>query len=223
MQLLPHVRFANLFGPTETNVCTWYEVPRWEGEPPLSIPIGKPACGDEIFAVLDDGSLAPPGEVGELYVRGPSVMQGYWADDERTAATLLPDWGELPTGYPTYRTGDLARLDDDGDWIFLGRRDAQIKSRGYRIELGDIEAALGQHPSVVECAVVPIPDEVVTNRIKAYVVVRDEVSRGRSRRRSCATGYRATWRRSSSSFATSSRVRPRGRSTGAPFPLTRRR
>ena len=95
MQLLPHVRFANLFGPTETNVCTWYEVPRWEGEPPLSIPIGKPACGDEIFAVADDGSLAPPGEVGELYVRGPSVMQGYWADDERTAATLLPNWGEL--------------------------------------------------------------------------------------------------------------------------------
>ena len=176
MQLLPHVRFANLFGPTETNVCTWYEVPRWEGEPPLSIPIGKPACGDEIFAVLDDGSLAPPGEVGELYVRGPSVMQGYWGDDERTAATLLPEWGEQPTGYPTYRTGDLARLDESGDWVFLGRRDAQIKSRGYRIELGDIEAALGGHPSVVECAVVPIPDEVVTNRIKAYVVVRDEVS-----------------------------------------------
>ena len=176
MQLLPDVRFANLFGPTETNVCTWYEVPRWDGEPPLSIPIGKPACGDEIFAVLDDGSLAPAGEVGELYVRGPSVMQGYWADDERTAATLLPGWGDQPTGYPTYRTGDLVRLDENADWIFLGRRDAQIKSRGYRIELGDIEAALGQHPSVVECAVVPIPDDIVTNRIKAYVVVRDEIS-----------------------------------------------
>jgi len=176
MQLLPHVRFANLFGPTETNVCTWYEVPRWDGEPPLSIPIGKPACGDEIFAVGEDGSVLPPGEVGELYVRGPSVMQGYWADDERTAATLLPEWGESPTGYPTYRTGDLARLDENGDWIFLGRRDSQIKSRGYRIELGDIEAALGLHPAVVECAVVPIPDEIVTNRIKAYVVVRGEVT-----------------------------------------------
>jgi amino acid adenylation domain-containing protein len=180
MQLLPHVRFANLFGPTETNVCTWYEVPRWAGEPPLSIPIGKPACGDETFAVLEDGSIAPAGEVGELYVRGPSVMQGYWADPERTAATLLPDWRgdglDGPAGYPTYRTGDLVRLDENGDWIFLGRRDNQIKSRGYRIELGDIEAALALHPSVVECAVIPIPDEVVTNRIKAYVVVRDDVS-----------------------------------------------
>jgi amino acid adenylation domain-containing protein len=179
MQLVPHVRFANLFGPTETNVCTWYEVPRWTGEPPLSIPIGKPACGDETFAVLEDGSIAPEGEVGELYVRGPSVMQGYWADPERTEATLLPDWRgdgrETPAGHNTYRTGDLVRLDENGDWIFLGRRDSQIKSRGYRIELGDIEAALGLHPSVVECAVVPIPDEVVTNRIKAYVVVRDDV------------------------------------------------
>jgi amino acid adenylation domain-containing protein len=181
MEALPHVRFANLFGPTETNVCTWYEVPRWAGEPPLSIPIGKPACGDETFAVLDDGGIAPDGEVGELYVRGPSVMQGYWGDPERTAATLLPDWRgdglEGPAPYRTYRTGDLVQLDANGDWIFLGRRDAQIKSRGYRIELGDIEAALSLHPSVVECAVVPIPDEVVTNRIKAYVVVRDEVSR----------------------------------------------
>ncbi|MGH3072857.1 MAG: amino acid adenylation domain-containing protein [Gaiellaceae bacterium] len=176
MQLLPHVRFANLFGPTETNVCTWYEVPRWEGEPPLSIPIGKPASGDEIFAVLKDGSLATTGEVGELYVRGPSVMQGYWGDRERTAATLLPDWGDDRTGYPTYRTGDLARLDENGDWIFLGRRDSQIKSRGYRIELGDIEAALSLHPAIVECAVVPIPDEIITNRIKAYVVARGDVA-----------------------------------------------
>jgi amino acid adenylation domain-containing protein len=175
MEFLPHVRFANLFGPTETNVCTWYEVPRWSGEPPLSVPIGKPASGDEVFAVADDGTLAPPGEVGEMYVRGPSVMQGYWGDPERTAATLLPDWGEDPTGYPTYRTGDLAHLDANGDWIFLGRRDSQIKSRGYRIELGDIEAALHQHPSVVECAVVPIPDEIVTNRIKAFVVAREQI------------------------------------------------
>lgn len=179
-RLLPHVRLANLFGPTETNVCTWYEVPRWDGEPPDTIPIGRPIRDVETFAVDEEGSVVARGEVGELYVSGPTVMQGYWGDPERTAATLLPGWRDLP--YPTYRTGDLVRLDAGGDWIFLGRRDSQIKSRGYRIELGDVEAALGQHPEVDECAVVALPDELVTNRIKAYVVSRrpltgDELTR----------------------------------------------
>lgn len=176
VELLPHVRFANLFGPTETNVCTWYEVPRWAGEPPASIPIGKAIMDVEVFAVREDGTVAPAGEVGELYVRGPTVMQGYWGDAERTARTLLRKWDGPPGGeFPVYRTGDLVHLDENGDWIFLGRRDSQIKSRGYRIELGDIEAALNQHPGVVECAIVAIPDEIVTNRIKAYVVRRSEV------------------------------------------------
>jgi amino acid adenylation domain-containing protein len=172
MQSIPNARFANLFGPTETNVCTWYEVPRWSGEPPPSIPIGKPITGVETFVVAEEGSILPPGDVGELYVRGPTVMQGYWGDEERTQATLIRDWQGEVDGFPVYRTGDLAQLDENGDWIFLGRRDSQIKSRGYRIELGDIEAALNMHPAVVECAVVAIPDEVVTNRIKAFVVTR---------------------------------------------------
>lgn len=176
MEILPHVRFANLFGPTETNVCTWYEVPRWTGEPPASIPIGKAISDVEVFAVREDGSIAPQGEVGELFVRGPTVMQGYWGDAERTARTLLREWNGETSGYPVYRTGDLTHLDENGDWIFLGRRDSQIKSRGYRIELGDIEAALNQHPAVVECAVVAIPDDIVTNRIKAFVVTRDSIA-----------------------------------------------
>ena len=175
MQILSGARFANLFGPTETNVCTWYEVPRWTDEPPDSIPIGKPIAGVETFAVAEDGSVLPPGEVGELYVRGPTVMQGYWGDEQRTQAALLRDWQGESGGLPVYRTGDLAYLDEHGDWIFLGRRDSQIKSRGYRIELGDIEAALSQHPFVLECAVVAVPDEVVTNRIKAFVVASDTV------------------------------------------------
>ncbi len=182
MELLPGVRFANLFGPTETNVCTWYEVPEWKGEPPASIPIGKAIRDVEVFAVGEDGASVPPGEVGELYVRGPTVMQGYWGDEERTRATLLRDWQGSSDGHPVYRTGDLAYVDGNGDWIFLGRRDSQIKSRGYRIELGDIEATLNLHPSVLECAVVAVPDDVVTNRIKAYVVPRgpleeDELTR----------------------------------------------
>jgi amino acid adenylation domain-containing protein len=175
MELLPHVRFCNLYGPTETNVCTWYEVTAPAGEPPTAIPIGRPIANVDVFAVRDDGELAARGEVGELYVRGPTVMRGYWGDADETARALVYDrLGGSPEA-PLYRTGDLVRQDGSGDFQFLGRRDAQIKSRGYRIELGEIERALYAHPAVGECAVVAVPDELVTNRIKAYVAAREPV------------------------------------------------
>ena len=173
MEFLPHVAMYNLYGPTETNVCTSYEVPPLSPDQTETIPIGKAISNVEVFSVKDDGVLAEPGEVGELYVRGSSVMRGYWGDVERSAKGLVrfPFAGEIPD--LVYRTGDLVRQDEDGNYRLLGRRDAQIKSRGYRIELGEIETALNAHPSVVECAVIPIPDEMITNRIKAYVVVCD--------------------------------------------------
>ena len=74
-----------------------------------------------------------------------------------------------------YRTGDLVARDEDGLWHFFGRRDSQIKSRGYRIEIGEIEANLNMHPQVAECAVIAVPDTRYGNRIKAYVVTREEV------------------------------------------------
>jgi len=98
-------------------------------------------------------------------------MHGYWGDPERTARTLFEEDGRR-----VYRTGDLVREDAEGNFLFLGRRDAQIKSRGYRIELGDIEAALYEHPLVFECAAVAVPDELVTNRIKAVVATRAPVA-----------------------------------------------
>lgn len=175
MALVPDARFANLYGPTETNVCTWYPVPELDHDGP--IPIGRPIANTEVFAVDDEGRRCATGEVGELWVRGATVMRGYWGLPERTAASLVADpFGTL--GDPVYRTGDLVRQGPDGDWWYLGRRDAQIKSRGYRIELGDIEAALHTHPSIVECAAVAVPDELVTNRIHAYVVTRDALDTG---------------------------------------------
>ncbi len=160
MNLLPHAEFANLFGPTETNVCTFYRVP--EPPPPDGPPvlIGKPIAGVSTSVVKDDGGLAAPGEAGELWVRGPTVMQGYWP--QRTPV------GEDDAAL--YRTGDLVRETLSGDYEFIGRRDSQIKSRGYRIELGDIEATLLAHPDIHECAVIPVPDDLITNRITAYVV-----------------------------------------------------
>ena len=173
MQLLPHVRFANLYGPTETNVCTWYEVPPLPDDQDEPIPIGRPIPNDEAFVVQEDGKAADPGTPGELYVRGATVMHGYWGDEERTARTLVAHPFDPGQAGRCYRTGDLVRELEDGNLQFLGRRDAQIKSRGYRIELGDLEAAVYAHPSVTECAAIAVPDDIVTNRIKLFVVVRD--------------------------------------------------
>jgi amino acid adenylation domain-containing protein len=171
MTLLPHARFTNLYGPTETNVCTYYRVPPLPGDQTEPIPIGRAIDNVEVFAVGESGERVPPGEVGELHVRGTTVAYGYWGDPEKTARGFLRNsFG--PAQDRVYRTGDLVREDGDGDYLFLGRKDHQIKSRGYRIEIGDIEAAIYAHPDVVECAVIPIPDEVVGNRIKAVVVGR---------------------------------------------------
>jgi amino acid adenylation domain-containing protein len=175
MSLLPHVEFFNLYGPTETNVCTYYHVPSLLEDQSEPIPIGGAIDNVEVFSITDEGRVAARGEVGELYVRGTTVMLGYWGDADRTGQVLFPNpyGGEVRDS--VYRTGDLVRQSEDGSFHLLGRRDHQIKSRGYRIELGEIETALYAHPAVVECAVIALPDELITNRIKAYVAVRDGV------------------------------------------------
>ena len=131
-------RFFNFFGPTETNVCTAYEVPPTGLEARLGLPIGTAASGDDVWLETDDGRRAEPGEVGEVIVAGPTVMLGYW--------------GRPPQRGP-YRTGDLARLDSDGQLEFHGRRDHLVKVRGHRIELGEIESVLQASPDLEEAAV----------------------------------------------------------------------
>jgi amino acid adenylation domain-containing protein len=168
MEWFPAADFHNLYGPTETNVCTAYPVPRPLG-PGATLPVGRPIDGVELFCRSGDGHPAGVGEPGELWVSGPTVMRGYLGDPERTAQVLRP----LDPGRPqtvAYRTGDLVSRGADGLWHFHGRRDRQIKSRGYRVELGEVEAALSTHSAVVECAVVAVPDPAAGHRIAAFVV-----------------------------------------------------
>lgn len=172
MTLVPHARFTNLYGPTETNVCTYYDVPALPPEQTESIPIGVPIAGVDVFVVGESGEPVADGDTGELQVRGPTVAQGYWGDPERTARAFV-EYAAGPLAGRVYRTGDLVRRRADGNIVFLGRKDHQIKSRGYRIELGEIESALSAHPAVAECAVVAVPDDVVGNRLKAFVVSSD--------------------------------------------------
>lgn len=164
----PWPRYYNLYGPTETNVCTYYEVrlpvPEERTEP---YPIGK-TCEHLGSRVVDEnGSDVSASEEGELVIAGPSVLRGYWGLAEQTARAFFLD----RDGQPWYRTGDLVVLDAAGDFVFHGRRDRMIKKRGYRVELGEIEACLYQHPAVHEAAVVALADDEGV-RVKAWVAPR---------------------------------------------------
>ena len=167
--LLPRPRYFNLYGPTETNVCTFYEVAC-----PISadrdepFPIGR-TCSHLQTRVVDQGGRdVIAGEEGELCVTGAGVMQGYWSLPERNATAFLVD----DAGRKWYRTGDIVVQDEHGDYRFRGRRDRMVKRRGYRIELGEIEAVLYGHPEVKEAAVVALEDNGDGVRIKAFLSCR---------------------------------------------------
>lgn len=171
-RLLPNVSLWNLYGPTETNVCTYFRVDRIPDDD-RAIPIGRACENVDVFAMRDDGAVAGEGEEGELLVRGPSVMLGYWGRPEASAEVLVADPLGRSSGDRVYRTGDLVRLRSDANYDFLGRRDHQIKSRGYRIELGDVEAALNSHPAVLHGAAIAVPHADWGTAIVAFVVPRE--------------------------------------------------
>ena len=138
MAAIPQARFWNLFGPTETNVCTAYALPGPPEDNANAIPIGYASCGDVASIVDADGKPVPDGEVGELLVDGPTVMLGYWDSGRRT-----------PAKHP-YPTGDLVSRRPDGAIMYHGRRDHMVKLHGYRVELGEVEAALHAHAAIQE-------------------------------------------------------------------------
>ena len=169
MAELPHARYLNWYGPTETNVCTAFEVPAsWADDQPT--PIGKACANTEVFAVTSEGRrVSRPGEEGELYVRGPSLMRGYWGQPAKTSEALVPNPFRAEYDELVYRTGDLVALEPAGNYVFLGRRDSMAKIRGYRVELGEVEATLYRHPAIREAAVLPVPDELLGSRLRAVV------------------------------------------------------
>jgi len=169
MTELPHPRYLNWYGPTETNVCTAFEVPKGEaGDAPA--PIGKACANTEVFAVTPDGRrVTEPGEEGELLVRGPTVMRGYWGQQAKTREVLVTNPFRAEYDELVYRTGDLVTLEPTGDYAYVGRRDSMVKIRGYRVELGEVEAALYRHPGIREAAVLPVPDELLGSRLRAVI------------------------------------------------------
>ncbi|GAA4669887.1 hypothetical protein GCM10023347_24580 [Streptomyces chumphonensis] len=154
-------------GPTETAIwCVANPLgdvdPRWD-----SIPYGRPMRNHTLH-VLDDRMLpCPVGVPGEMYIGGAGLAEGYWRDEERTAASFVTHPG---SGQRLYRSGDLGRWLPDGNLEILGRDDLQVKIGGFRVELGEIEAALTRHPEVAEAAVVATGTDRHARALAACVV-----------------------------------------------------
>lgn len=163
-------RYFNLYGPTETNVCTYHEIPEVIPDDRADpYPIGKVCENLEAKAVDAEGAVVAHGAEGELCIAGPNVMQGYWAMPEQTAKGFLA----TNDGKRWYKTGDIVIEEADGVYRYVGRRDRMVKKRGYRVELGEIEACLYRHAAIREAAVVALPDESAGVKVKAHLSLRD--------------------------------------------------
>jgi acyl-coenzyme A synthetase/AMP-(fatty) acid ligase len=172
MDLLPQARFSNIYGPAEVNQCTYYHVsPLAEGDDE-PIPIGRIWDNAEGLVVDNNDQPVLQGEVGELLVRTPTMMSGYWKQPDLNQQAFY--YRPAPGGQPDvfYRTGDLVQLQVDGQFRFLGRKDRQIKARGYRIELDEVEAVLSGHPQIEEAAVFAVADDEGVQQIQARIICR---------------------------------------------------
>ncbi len=165
---LPDKVYANLYGPTEITVdCTCYVVDR-DFDDSEKLPIGKEIDNTKVYIMTEDGKLCEKGEEGELCVAGVGVAPGYWNNKDMTDRVFIqnPLNGEYPE--VLYKTGDIAYEADDGNIMYVGRRDGQFKLRGNRIEPGDIEAAAMRLDFVKRaCAVFDREEEIIILAIES--------------------------------------------------------
>lgn len=146
--------YANLFGPTETtDICTYYEVK----EETDNVPIGK-ACKGLTAIILKDGKES---KTGELYIKGPFLASGYYNNPKKTNEVFIQN--PLNKAFPEviYKTGDIVTVRDDGNLLYVGRADFQIKHMGYRIELGEIENKVYEIDEINTCVVVYKNDKII--------------------------------------------------------------
>jgi len=179
-ELFPAVRLYSMYGLTECKRCTYLppeELDRRPGSVGIAIP------NTEAFIVGDDGNPVRQGEPGELVIRGPHVMQGYWRNETATAQMLRP--GPDPWEKRLH-TGDLFRADEDGFLYFVGRKDDIIKTRGEKVAPKEVEAVLHAHPGIAEAVVAGVTDPVLGQAIAAVVVRSDAGLTERDVIRHCA-------------------------------------
>jgi amino acid adenylation domain-containing protein len=168
--IFPAARIYSMYGLTECKRCT-YLPPQDIERKPSSVGIAIP--NTEMWIVDEDGNKAAPGSVGQLVIRGSTVMKGYWEKPEATARKLKP--GPLPDEQVLY-TGDYCKMDEEGYLYFIGRMDDIIKTRGEKVAPKEVENILMNIPGVKEAAVIGVPDEILGQAVKAFVVLEDGVT-----------------------------------------------
>jgi long-chain acyl-CoA synthetase len=148
------------YGLSETSPVASFNHPDAERKPGS---IGTPVAGVEMRVVDANGADVPPGEVGEIAIRGHNVMKGYWDKPEATAEAIPDGW---------FRTGDLARVDEDGYFYIVDRKKEMIIRGGYNVYPREIEEVLYEHPAVAEAAVVGIPHDSLGEEVGAAVALK---------------------------------------------------
>ena len=179
IKALPEVRFANLYGPTETtDICSYYVVDR-KLENTESIPIGKHCDNCGLILINENGNEikyveGKESEPGELLVRGSFLASGYYKNVEKTSSTFVQN--PVNSAYPevVYKTSDIVKFDKTGNLIYISRKDYQIKHMGYRIELGEIERNIYAIDGIALCSC--IYDEINKNIVLFYQGSIDETS-----------------------------------------------
>lgn len=179
-ELFPQTRLYSMYGVTECKRCT-YLPPEQLAKRPGSVGVAIP--GTEAYVVDDAGRRVSPSTVGELVIRGPHVMQGYWEDPEATDRALRP--GPF-TGEKLLHTGDLFRADEEGFLYFVARKDDIIKTRGEKVSPKEIENVLYALAGVREAAVIGVPDPILGMAIKAVVVSTNAAMKEQDVIRHCA-------------------------------------
>ncbi len=178
--LFPNARIFNMYGQTECKRVSYLEPDLLERFPDS---VGRAIPGTEVFLLSETGEAVPPGEPGILHVRGPHVMLGYWRQPERSAAALRP--GRYP-GERVLCTHDFFRLDDAGLLYFVSRSDDLIKTRGEKVSPLEVENVLYELPGVREAAVIGVPERLLGEAVRAYVVLEPNAALGeREIKRAC--------------------------------------
>ncbi|MDE0838468.1 MAG: amino acid adenylation domain-containing protein, partial [Kiritimatiellae bacterium] len=169
-QTLNTCTLVNQYGPTEAHVVSYYDLTGNPDTWPALPPIGRPIANARLYILDASGTPCAAGEDGELFIGGACPARGYLHRAELTSDTFVPDAFSDQPDATLYRTGDLCRFETDGNIVFLGRTDDQLKIRGFRVELGEIESLIESCDGVRQATVNSWADDVGEQRLAAYIV-----------------------------------------------------